>query len=70
MMLRNVNDANNIIKEADQEMKIQRQSIMPVLKMIHIVAEAPKFKESVMQTDCSISCHMGHVLTQTQASEL
>ena len=62
-MFRNVNDANNFINEADKEMKVQRDSIVPVLKMIHIVSEAPKFKETAMQTECSIGCHMGHILT-------
>ena len=63
MMFKNVNDANNFINQADKEMKVQRESIVPVLNMIHIVAQAPKFKESGMQTECTIDCHMGHLLT-------
>jgi hypothetical protein len=51
-------------------MTIQRDAIIPVLKMIHIVSVAPKFVESGMQTECSIGCHMSHILTQVEASEI
>jgi hypothetical protein len=44
--IRNINDTNNFLKETDKQMQIQREAIFPVLKMIHIVAEAPKFVQS------------------------
>lgn len=37
-LYRNMNEANNLIKQADSEMTLQRENIIPVLKMINIVA--------------------------------
>ena len=43
---------------------------MPVLGLIHIAAKDPKWANTETQTECSIGCHMGHVVTQFDSAQL
>ena len=49
---KNIREANELLKSAEEEMTVQEEAIIPVLGLINIVAEKPKWAETATQTEC------------------